>query len=315
VSVEISVYQLRPSWHPRYQADVYVPADLRALTGPTVGQYDPPVNLYWQPGVVDLTIPGDVDLFYSSAIVAGSYPSEINQWVNRDVLLSRWPGLSLPSRVRGAWESLHPNLRSKDSPLTDRSRIQDSVFNSITRSGSLLAGGSMLLGYDVVTRHGNDMDTCNERLDRGCLVAASQRIFEDCVENYWRAVFIERTHLYTRILVDAGSGFPVIVQIVLESNPSAGQGLRLLFHDIVGEKVATVANVTHGRDFFDLAHILNTPGWTMKSAEDAMSRVGFSDRVNELRTKVGLFREGNFDDEIRRSGFDVRFCHHVLDHD
>ncbi|GAA3145566.1 hypothetical protein GCM10020255_024610 [Rhodococcus baikonurensis] len=50
LAVNHLVYRLQPSWRPRHQPDVYVPADLRTLTGPRQGSYDPPVNLYWQPG-------------------------------------------------------------------------------------------------------------------------------------------------------------------------------------------------------------------------------------------------------------------------
>ncbi|MCZ4279061.1 nucleotidyl transferase AbiEii/AbiGii toxin family protein, partial [Rhodococcoides yunnanense] len=141
-----------------------------------------------------------------------------------------------------------------------------------------------------------------------------------CCTRNWRTIVVESTDFYSRILIDAGNGPPVIVQMVLVSNsdafvPRLGHGLQLMFHDVVGEKVAAVSNVPRGRDFYDLARILNTPGWTMKSAEDAMCRVGFFDRVSDLGIKVDLFRQGHYDDEIRRSGFDVTFCHHVLDHD
>ncbi|MGB2719411.1 MAG: hypothetical protein WBG53_01630 [Rhodococcus sp. (in: high G+C Gram-positive bacteria)] len=278
------------------------------------------MNLYWQPGVIDFANTGDVELFYSSAIVAAGSSEELNQWVSRDALLPRWDELSLPTRVRRAWETVHPILRSQDTAGPKRLSIQDSVIESVAQSALTLGNGSTLIDYDVVGLHGNGAHVSDNRWDPDSLITASQRVFDVCCASNWRAVIVENTDYYTRILIDAGSGPPVIVQMVLASKsnafvPSSGHGLRLMFHDVVGEKVAAVADFARGRNFFDLAHILDTPGWNMKSAEDAMCRVGSFDRVNELRTNVDRFRQGHFDDKIRRSGFDVRFCHHVLDHD
>ena len=95
-----AVYRLRPSWHPRYQPDVYVPSDLSMLHGPTTGRYDPPVNLYWQPGELNFAHHGDIELFYSSVLTAASTAEQFTQWVNGPLLAAAWPRLSLPSRVR-----------------------------------------------------------------------------------------------------------------------------------------------------------------------------------------------------------------------
>lgn len=157
------VYRLRPSWRPRYQPDVYVPADLAMLTGPTDGRHDPPVNLYWQPGELDFAERGDIELFYSSALPAATTAEQFRHWIDERTLAATWSSLSLPSRVRAAWETIHPELRDKDVTVNDRIRIQDAILTAIAEDGFALAGGSALIDYDIISRDTEDIDAFNNR--------------------------------------------------------------------------------------------------------------------------------------------------------
>lgn len=314
-----TVYRLRPSWHPRYQPDVYVPADLRMLHGPTTGQYDPPVNLYWQPGELDFAHRGDIELFYSSALTAASTAEQFTQWVSGPVMATTWPRLSLPSRVRTAWETIHPELRSKDAPANDRILIQDTTLTAITGQGFALAGGSTLIDYDVVSRESEDIEAFNDRWDINAFNTAHKKVLAACHEHGWRAETVHHEDMDRKIHVDTGTGTPVVAQLVYYPRSSddpkrrADGGLRLIFDDLVGGKGVAVADVARGRDFDDLAHIIDTHGWTLERVEDAMRAIKYGDRVEQFRANIERFRRGEFDDDIRKSGFDPAYRHRILD--
>lgn len=312
------VYRMRPSWTPRYQPDVHVPADLNMLTGPTSGHHDPPVHLYWQPGNLDFANPADRELFYSSALTTASSSHDFTQWINRDALTAAWHHLSLPTRVRRAWETLHPNLRDEATIVNDRIRIQDTILTAIAEFGFALAGGSALIDYDVVSRETDDIDAFNDRWDVDAFTAACARVLQVSHENGWNAALIADQDMDKRIRVDAGTGHPVIVQLVYygrsqDPEQRPGGGLRLIFDDVVAGKGAAIADVARGRDFYDLANIMTTPGWTLQRVESAMHAMRFGDLINAFRANIDRFRRGDFDDDIRKSGFDPNFCHRTLD--
>lgn len=316
-SVYRGVYRLRPSWHPRYQSDVYVPADLRHLAGPTSGRYDPPVNLYWQPGALNFADQGDIELFYSSALAAANTAEEFTQWINGRALAKLWPRLALPSRVRGAWETIHPHLRSEDVEVNDRISVQDAILTAIAEQGFALASGSALIDYDVVTRESEDIDTFNDRWDVAEFDKAHEKVLTACRESGWSATTVHREESDRKIRVDSGTGTPVVVQLVYygrSRNPRqrATGGLRLVFEDVVGGKGAAVADVARGRDFDDLAHIVETPGWSLERVEDAMRAIKYGDQIGKFRANIVGFRRGEFDDDIRKSGFDPAYSHRVL---
>lgn len=121
-----------------------------------------------------------------------------------------------------------------------------------------------------------------------------------------------------QIRVDAGTGHPVMVQLVYygrsqDPEQRPGGGLRLIFDDVVAGKGAAIADVARGRDFYDLANILTTPGWTLQRVESAMHAMRFGDLINQFRINLDRFRRGDFDDDIRKSGFVPDFCHGILD--
>lgn len=312
------IYRMRPPWNPRYQPDVYVPADLDLLTGPTTGHHDPPVHLYWQPGELDFSNPADRELFYSSALTTATSTSDFTQWIHRDALITAWDHLSLPTRVRRAWETLHPILRNETATVNDRIRIQDTILAAIAEYGFALAGGSALIDYDVVARETDDIDAFNDRWDVDAFAAACSRVIHICHEKGWQATLISNQDMDKQIRVDAGTGQPVVVQLVYygrsqDPEHRPGGGLRLVFDDVVAGKGAAIADVARGRDFDDLAHILTTPSWTLQRVEDAMRALRFGDLIDQFRHNVDRFRRGDFDGDIRKSGFDPAFCHRILD--
>lgn len=95
-----------------------------------------------------------------------------------------------------------------------------------------------------------------------------------------------------------------------ESRP--GGGLRLVFDDVVGGKAAAIADAPRGRDFHDLAHILLIDGWSLSRIEDALRNMNRGDQVQAFWESIENFRRGTFDDDIKRSGFDVAFCHSII---
>lgn len=276
------------------------------------------MNLFWQPGELDLSDRGDVGRFYSSALVAANRPEDFEHWIDRATLVELWDRLSLPERVRRAWETVHPQLRGRDTAMNDRIRIQDTVLAAIAEYGFALAGGSALVDYDVVARETDDIDAFNDRWDVTVFSAACARILDLCAENGWAASVVNDQDRDKQILVDAGSGQPVVVQLVFygrsrDPEQRAGVGLRLVFGDVAAGKGAAVADVARGRDFSDLAHIIDTPGWSQERVEDAMREMRFGDLIDRFRANLERFRRGDFDDDIRRSGLDPQFCHRVLD--
>lgn len=102
----------------------------------------------------------------------------------------------------------------------------------------------------------------------------------------------------------AGTGEPVTVDIVYYER---SRELRLVFDDVVVGKGVAVADSARGRDFDDLAHIVETPGWSLERVEDAMRATKYGDKVDAFRANLERFRRGEFDDDIRKSGFDPAF--------
>lgn len=312
------IYQLRPEWRPRYGPDVYVPADLRLLSGPTSGTFDPPVNLYWQPGVADFGDRATLRTFYSSALTSANTPEHF-AWIDEESLVTLWNQLSLPARVRKAWETIHPELRDENAPMNDRILIQDTILTAVAAHGFALAGGSALIDYAVISRDSDDIDTFNSRLDAGLFDAAHESIIAACRDNGWAATTLIHENFRRQLVVDAGTGTPVKIDVVYYQGSGsaperrAGGGLRLVFEDVVGGKAAAISDDPRGRDFDDLAHIVETPGWSLARAEDALRAIRRPDQVESFRANLFRFRSGGFDGLIRAEGFDPAFSHRVLD--
>jgi hypothetical protein len=312
------IYRLRPPWRPRFEPDVFVPADLDLLSGPTSGVFDPPVNLYWQPGELDFGSPTDLKLFYSAALTKASTPEQFNGWVNACALTANWSALSLPSRVRQAWETIHPQLRRKDTDVNARTEVQDTILTAIAHLGFALAGGSALLDYDVVNRETEDIDVFFNGLDADAFTKAAEAVIAACRSNGWSAELVHDQDLDKQVKVTVGSGDSVVVQFVHHQRSTdpehrAAGGLRLIFDDVVGGKAAAAADSARGRDFDDIANVVDTPGWSLDRVADCLKKLGYPDRVAAFWANLERFRRGEFDEDIRQQGFDPTFSHRILD--
>lgn len=311
------IYRLCPSWRPRYRPDVFVPADLELLEGPNTGVIDPPVNLFWQPGKLDFGQPEDLERFYSSALRRICDADGFATWINARALIELWPRLAIPSHVRAAWETIHPRLRNKDAAVNARLQIQDTISTVIADQGFALARGSALLDHNVVTRDTEDIDAFLNRLDAAAFTAAADAVLDACRQRGWPAELIHDQDLDKHIRVSAGSD-SVVVQLVYHQRSRdperhAGGGLRLVFDDVVGGKAVAAADSPRGRDFDDIAHIIDTRGWPLERVEAAMCDLGHRDMVDRFRTNIERSRRGEFDAALRAEGFDPAFSHRLLD--
>jgi hypothetical protein len=102
----------------RYQARpgrrVIVATDLTSLRGPSRGQVELPLRLYWSgpSPVFDLDVPYLRRWLYQIVLREASRPEDLTGYLDRDTLIALWPELYLPRGVRQAWEELHPQLRA-----------------------------------------------------------------------------------------------------------------------------------------------------------------------------------------------------------
>lgn len=86
------------------------PARQAELAGPRVGRVELPVTVYWGPPYVfDLASPSDVVEMYEATLQEGRAADQV-RLLNWDVLVSVWPRLVLPARVRRLWEDRFPEL-------------------------------------------------------------------------------------------------------------------------------------------------------------------------------------------------------------
>lgn len=293
-----------------------MPADLGLLTGPTAGVFDPPVNLFWQPGELDFASTADLIRFYSSAIWHIHAADTFATWINGGALIDLWPHLAIPSRVRSAWETLHPQLRDMENDVNVRLQIQDTVLTAIADLGFALSGGSALLDYDVITRDTEDIDAFFNHLDAAAFTAAAAAVIKACEQEGWSAELIHDQDLDKQILVNVG-GASVVVQLVYHQRSHSPEhrdagGLRLIFADVVGGKAVAAADSPRGRDFDDIAHIVETPGWSLERVETAMCDLGYRDMLERFRTSIQRFRQGEFDTALQTEGFDPSFSHRIL---
>lgn len=90
-----------------------VPQRLEDLKGPANGVVDLPHSVLWAPGGgrVDLDAEGGIGLAYRAVLTEGSVADQVSV-MNRARLMSVWPELLLPRRVRELWEVRFPELRT-----------------------------------------------------------------------------------------------------------------------------------------------------------------------------------------------------------
>lgn len=86
------------------------PAQLDELHGPHHGHVQLPINVYWGPAYTfDLANESDVVEAYQATLREGRTIDQV-ELLNRDLLVTVWPELLLPVRVRSLWEGRFPEL-------------------------------------------------------------------------------------------------------------------------------------------------------------------------------------------------------------
>ena len=147
-----------------------------------------------------------------------------------------------------------------------------------------------------------------------------EAVIAACDRSGWTTQIVWNQDWDKKILITVGGGDSTVVQLVHHQRSTTperrpGGGLRLIFSDVVGGKAVAAADASRGRDFDDLAHIVDTPGWSLAEVEKAMSALGYSDKTADFRASITRFRRGDFDQAIRDEGFDPAYAHSILDHD
>ena len=86
------------------------PSDLHELLGPLTGSVSLPPWVYWGPtSTFDLESEGDTVAAYQAVIQEGRLVDQV-QILNRGLLVTMWPKLAMPTRVRQLWEGRFPEL-------------------------------------------------------------------------------------------------------------------------------------------------------------------------------------------------------------
>ena len=88
---------------------------LELLSGPSAGQVELPVWLFWSGRDRSFDL-GDADeraWLYETVLREAGRPDDLMAYLNGDVLVGIWPEIRmrLPEGVRLAWEAKHPQLR------------------------------------------------------------------------------------------------------------------------------------------------------------------------------------------------------------
>lgn len=89
-----------------------VPRSLDDLRGPSSGTITLPKALLWAPGGGDvpLSTRGNVKLAYQAIISEGTVEQQC-RYLNKALLTSVWPHLSVPAQAARQWQERFPELR------------------------------------------------------------------------------------------------------------------------------------------------------------------------------------------------------------
>lgn len=110
----VSVVAVRTQYRARPGRRVIVITDLAELRGSAHGIVELPLRLFWSSSdrTFDLDVPFMRRWLYQTVLREASRPEDLTSYLDRDTLITMWPGLHLPSGVRKAWEEHHPVLRA-----------------------------------------------------------------------------------------------------------------------------------------------------------------------------------------------------------
>ena len=86
---------------------------LDLLRGPAGGTVELSHSVLWAPGGdrVDLDEPGGTSMAYQAVLAEGKVEDLVHV-LNRSRLITAWPQLMLPQRLRRLWEARFPELQS-----------------------------------------------------------------------------------------------------------------------------------------------------------------------------------------------------------
>ncbi|HCB04909.1 MAG TPA: transcriptional regulator [Nocardioides bacterium] len=92
--------------------------DLAELSGPSRGVVTLDHSILWAPGGPDVSLDtiGGVRLVYRAVLSEGTR-ADVVAILNRDLLTRVWARLTLPRRVRKAWEDRFPELKALSEEL------------------------------------------------------------------------------------------------------------------------------------------------------------------------------------------------------
>ena len=101
------------------------PLQLAELHGPSAGQVELPLNVYWGPAhTFDLNSESDKVEAYQATLREGRVEDQVNI-LNADLLVAIWAEIQLPVRVRLLWERRFPVLAAScDKSALERRRRQ-----------------------------------------------------------------------------------------------------------------------------------------------------------------------------------------------
>jgi hypothetical protein len=87
------------------------PETLEELAGPATGVLELPISLDWsERRSYDLSVESDRRLMYERVIREAMSADILRRYLNSALLLSIWPNMYLPRRVKASWESRFPVL-------------------------------------------------------------------------------------------------------------------------------------------------------------------------------------------------------------
>lgn len=91
---------------------VVVAASLADLHGPESGSVELPQRLYWSgpDRAFDMSDSDQVLEMYEAVFETARCEADLAEYVNGDLVARMWSELALASRVRRAWEEVHPLL-------------------------------------------------------------------------------------------------------------------------------------------------------------------------------------------------------------
>jgi hypothetical protein len=89
----------------------YVVEDIKDLTAQPTGIVTLPLSLNWTPeNSYDVSDTWQKQKFYEVILSEAHSENDIKDYINGEELTELWEHLRIPTRVRYAWESVHPRL-------------------------------------------------------------------------------------------------------------------------------------------------------------------------------------------------------------